>query len=404
MEDHVLDNIQLCECGKKHTLETEVVKVCDNAFDMLLEFLQSPKYSKILIISNKALDCYSDKIFSLESQNKHIEIVLIPSCKATIEMANTIVYHGEDLVVAIGGEELISVCKYYAFCENVPLVIFPIGNFTDFTFSSFSRMFDGAMFNFYFTKEPIAIFVSLSQNKLNNYQTYYISSKFIALFDNIVSECVYENHSCQRMIDFFYQTLNNYISNRNYSNINIRNIWTLIRLGQAMTFFGETKYFFGGDKPVCDLLQCKCAEGDFLELESVALKLVINSYACFLKNPLNKNVVDLNKHILITQRLLKIPSTEVIKRMCDSKLLSLQENVERNLNNFHPYLKRQFEKIMSKVFKIQTTFCLSENVLLKNKFTHEKVQNCFAIAPNFYSRPTLLHLIESYGFMDKLFE
>lgn len=397
-----LESLFFDESCKENQIITEKVEVSFNAFESLQDFLICKNYKNILIFESFEK---KEKLDSLckNLDGKNIEILSFVEPFALVETASKLQYKNADVVVVIGSEELISIAKYYAFVYELQLVIFPLGNFADFTFSSFARLFDGIGFDFYKTIQPNAIFVSLEENRLNKYQTYFISSKYIANFENLVSEYVYQKQKSDKIQKYFNNVLDNYFDNKKLNaNLNERNIWTLIRIGIGMTFFKETKYFYGADKAVCDFLQAQSFKSDFLEMETIALKLIINAYSCFLKNPQKPNSFNLNKHINAISRVLKLPATEVLKKMADSELLSLSDIIERNFNNYQPYLKNQFEKIMAKVFKIQTSLCLNENIIATSGYNAFRIQRSFALSANFCNRSTLLHLIETYGFMDKL--
>lgn len=397
----VMEKDEVCVCGKIHKLLTKEIFVGKNAIEKLLSFVKESGFEKILVFNEDKNQ--SDFLFSMFEENKiKAEIMTIENVKPTEFFAKNIEPKDVDVVVAVGREELISVAKYFAFSLGLDLIAFPKGNFVDWTFSSFSRLFDGVQFCFYGTTSPIAIFVE-EENKANDYQTNYIASKFFTQFDKEFEKLVFRSEHCCRMQDFLNKTLKDYFWGNENQSLFLKNVWTLVRLGQAMTFFGETKYFFGGDKAICDMLQSLHC-GDFLELESLALKLAMNSYAVFLKNSQNYNVMNLNLQIKEASTLLKVSSTEVIRRLCDNKILMPNKEVCSRFCNFQPYLKKYFEKTISKMFKIQTSFCLSENVVLKNHLNGEKILHAFAVSASFGKVPTLLSMIEAYGFMDKLLE
>lgn len=396
-----MEKDEVCACGKIHWLSTKNIFVGKNAIEKLLSFVKECVFEKVFVLNEEINE--REWLFSLFEKNQiQAEILTIENLKPTEFLAKSIEQKDADVVVAIGREELVSVAKYFAFSLGLDLIVFPKGNFVDWTFSSFSRLFDGVQFCFYGTVSPIGIFVE-EESKPNDYQTNYVASKFLSQFDKEFEKLVFRSEHCQLMQNFMKQTLNDYFCKNSNQTLSSKNIWTLIRIGQAMTFFGETKYFFGGEKQICDMLQ-SLHGGDFLELESLALKLAMNSYAVFLKKPQNYNVMNLNLQIKETSKLLKIPSTEVIKRLCDNKILMPSKDVCSRFSNFQPYLKNCFETTVSKMFKIQTSFCLSENVVLKNHLNGDKILHAFAVSALFGKVPTLLSLIESYGYMDKLFE
>lgn len=392
-------NDKICECGKVHENQTEFIFVGENAFCHLIEFVKEKCFENVLLFCD---DEKNRKECSEELKKNQIQfqVVFLENCKPFEFFARKLESKNADVVVAVGKEELVSVAKYFSFSNELELIVFPEKNFTDWTFSSFSRLHDGVQFCFFRTESPLAIFVE-DVKKTNNFQTYYVSSKFLVLFDKEFERLVFKKENCENMRIFFKKTLKNYLESD--APLFLKNVWTLIRLGMAMSFFGETKYFFGGDKLVCDMLQSFCF-GDFLELETIALKLSLNSYATFLSSSRNCGVLNLNFQIKEVSKLLKIPATDVIRRLGDNSILLPQKEIWTRFCSFQPYLNKYFEKMASKMFKIQTSFFLGENIVKKNNLNGEKILHAFGISANFGKVPTLLGLIEACGYMDKLFE
>ena len=394
-----------CECGKVHRVETEDIKVGVFAINNLVDAIKNSKFTNILLlglIKHENIISFLKRSVALEG--KTITQVVLKEAKPTISEATNLEDMGQELVVAIGNEELISVAKYYAYSLNCELFIFPIGNFLDFTFSKYSRLYDGVEFSFYEAKEPSRIYVSLEENSYNIFQSYYISSKFISVFENVVREYVYERQVCQRLKDFLKNTLNEYLKVKpnNATDMNYKNIWTLIRLGQAMSFYGETKGFFGGDLAISNFLQAINPLQDFLKLNTISLKLIINSYSCFCSGEAKEDTVNLNRHIMSISKLLKITPTEVIKRLADSILLKPSDKIKKRFNNYFPYLKGVLEKCLKRVFMLQSGLNLTENILKEYGLNKHLSEQAYANCVCMHANPCLLSLIFSYGYLDKL--
>lgn len=390
---------KICSCGKVHENQTEFVFVGENADLRLVDFVKKKSFENVILFSDDKKKSEELSVLFEKNQIK-TQVMLISFCKPFEFFARKLESKDADVLVAVGSEELVSVAKYFSFSNQIDLIVFPEGNFTDWTFSSFARLHDGVQFCFYRTSSPLAIFVE-EEKRPNNFQTYYVSSKFLVLFDKEFERLVFKKDNCENMQNFFKKTLKNYLTID--ASLSSKNVWTLIRLGMAMSFFGETKYFFGGDKLVCDILQSICL-GDFLELETIALKLAINSYATFLSCSRNQGVANLNFQIKKISELLKIPATEVIKRLGDNSILMPQKEIWMRFCSFQPYLKKHFDKMASKMFKIQTSFFLDENIVKKNNLNGEKILHAFGVSASFGKVPTLLGLIEACGYLDKLFE
>ena len=202
-----------CECGDIHCLSDVVIDVGKDIFGNFVEYIAGLEGDKILVFYDLKDEFLLQKLRESDLlKNKDINYIIFPNILPTIELVNKIEDKGQQVVIAIGDENIISFAKYYASCFSNNFCIFPVGEFLDFTFSRFARIFDGVRFNFYDCVAPMAIFVDCSLNKLNDYQTYYLSSKFIAVFDNNLSSSIWEIEYCQRIVDFFKNTLEKYSS------------------------------------------------------------------------------------------------------------------------------------------------------------------------------------------------
>ncbi len=310
---------------------------------------------------------------------------------------------GEELVVGYGSEIAISLAKYHAYSCETPLAIYPVGNFLDFTFSRFARLFDGVEYGFFDTAEPEYIFVSLSENPYSELQSYFLSSKYIALFDDIVAEQVYQVKHCEKMKNFLKRTLQTYIKSRasSPSEKNSLNIWTLIRLGQAMSYFGQTKFFFGGDRAIVERLCMLKRDADYLEMEVASLKLVINAYSCFYSSSAVEGSMNPSRHIDLLSRTFKLSPSLVIKKLAGSNLFFGGDAIN-NLKGKYPYLASVFDKALSKIFSLVSCIDNKINPLKKYGLKARQVEICFALAPDFYHTPSTMHLLSSLGYMDKL--
>lgn len=405
MENHFIKDID-CECGQHHKLPCCEICVNDNAFEMLINYISEQEYNNILVFYGLEDDELLQKMKSCDIKNKNISYIILPLIIPATTLADAIEDKGQDMIVAIGDEKVISFAKYYAYSFSCPIAIFPIGNFTDFTFSQFARLYDGMKYNFYFSQAPSGIFVDTGLNKYNQYQSYYLSSKFISAFDNYLAEIVYKKEYCPRLFDFFKKTMEKYLDsfNKDICKNNKNDIWTLIKIGQAMTFFQQTKYFFGADAAVAEMMSSIRPEADYLELETIALKLILSSYDCFLKDSVCLGSTNLNRHINILSKFLNVPATTVMKNLANSKLITSKEQVIDGFGNYQPYLYGVFKNFAYRIFKIHSNLALDDNVLKKNKYNSKDIELSLALSPDIYDRPTLLHIISLYGYLDKLLD
>lgn len=392
-----------CVCGKKHFLRTTNIVVKPDAFLELIDTINKSDYKHILVLCNNDNDLAINLKQSINS-SKTLSIIFMPNASATLALCDKLEDKGQDLVVAIGSDELISIAKYYSYCYQSDLFIFPIYNFTDYTFSCFSRLFDGVVFDFYKAKEPKEIYVCTVVNKYNVFQSHYIASKYIAKIDNEIASLVFKTEHCPRLIDNFNSILDEYknFKKASMSDQNIKNIWTLIRLGQSMSFFEQTKYFFGGEKALVDLLNTKRINSDFLELSSFASKIIVNAYCNFFKTTPAKGSYNINKHIASLSEFLNVKPSEVIKRLAPSNLLCGDSEIFARFNNYYPYISRQINLEFANLFYLQSSLSITTNVLAKNRLDAMLIEKSVGLSADLLYKPTGLHLICMYGYLDKL--
>lgn len=394
-----------CECGKCHKVSIKEISVGDRVFDDFLVNLEKRKCKKILLVSDDDYDILEKICLEINKRKICFCKIVFKKIKASIMSSDLIDDYGQDLVIAVGGEELISVLKYYSYSLCCSIIIFAFNNFIDFTFSRFSRLYDGVLFNVYETQCPEEIYVPSQSFKYSILQSYYLASKHFAVFDNILEELIYNVGGCKRQKDFFKQTMNEYMKKKGDDDrcIWINNTWALIRIGLAMSFFGKTTGFYGGEYLFATLMQAQCKGADFLELMTVSQKLIINTYATFLNYPQAFQSVNLNKHIQKLSKLLKTSPTETLNRIVGAKFVLFDREIINRVQNYIPYLKEVFKKCSKSFFVITTSINEPLNVLKKYRFDGKRVENTFALTPVVSQKVTTLHLMACFGYMDKLF-
>jgi len=392
-----------CECGCVHRIKTKKIIVDNDAYQKLLEELKYCDQTKILIFSSLKDSFLIDKLsLELSKVNKNVERVVLVDCNATIMVAEQIKNLDCGLVVALGTEPLISVAKYYSYMINSGLYIFPIGNFCDYTFSKFARLFDGVEYAFYSTVEPEKVFVSTAINKYNQYQTSFIMSKQLSFFDSVVSELVFNQKVCEKAKEYFKTTLDDYKFCNDEKQMNLKNIWTLIRIGLAISFFDQTKCFYGGELAITNLLQAQNISADFLEINTISTKFVFNLYSCFFKKFPKQNDVNINKQIAGLSMLLNVSSLEVIKRIVGSEFLVGEDMILNRFSNYYHYLKQILKKCIQKMFRIKSNISLTTNISKKYNFTAKRLEKTFALSHTLFIKPCCLHLFSAFGYMDIL--
>ena len=120
MENYQENKIN-CECGKTHKVDTKNIVVGENAISELVERVKESDYKKILIIADDDYVFIETIMKELRGVKKEIFKVVVEKNKATIKKAEEIEDFGQDLVIVIGGEEVISEGKYYCYSSYTHL-------------------------------------------------------------------------------------------------------------------------------------------------------------------------------------------------------------------------------------------------------------------------------------------
>jgi len=394
--------VKKCDCGLVHEIKTEKILIKNNCFDLFVNEIVLLKNKKTLILASaescRFANMLCDELFK---KGKSFNVINFNNIEQTKVFACNIKNYKQDVVVAMGNEQLISVAKYYSYINECELIIFPVGEFLDFTFSKFARISDGCFYDFYDTVEPKQIFIDTKLNVYNALLNSYISSKYIAIFDNVVRECVYKRNGCERCKLFLKTELKKLyeLQKKSQKTTKEKSFWFLVRLGLAMTFFNETYSFFGGDKAVVDLLQAYNKETSFLNAEYISLKIIINAYKGFYKICAIKGVTNINKHLKNLERLLNVSSTKVLTRFVSSDYFHGNNSVNARYNNYYPYLKMVLQKCLKKIDLTQKENYRGFEISMK-QISKEKLRCVFASAPCVYPYVNLLHVILSYGYLD----
>lgn len=384
-----------CECGKKHGTNAANIIINDNAHILLKE--------KLELINKKVLVVVEECNFELAKEIFKSASFLCLDIEPTTFFAESIEGKDEQLIVAFGGESLISVCKYYCSSLGLDLIAVVVGDCMDYTFSCFSRLYDGVEFCFYNTPSLKEIYYPISLNKYDNIYENYIASKYIAFFDNVVGKLIYKVNTCERLEKFFKNVLLSYNYNQRQSDADkLKNaVEFLSKLGQGMTYFEQTKYFFGGERAVTERLAIFNKRAPYKDLNYISLKLLINCYSCFFSSyPFDGNG-NLSKQINMLSEIMKVSPSTILSRLAPSELV-YEDSVKQTFSGYYPYLKGVLNKCLKKIFLI--TSGLNINIMPNKKYnlTAKAIEKSLALSSVTYLKPCTLHLMFVFGYLDKL--
>ena len=119
-------------------LNTEKIYVNDDALSVLIKDFSNTGL-KITILYNLTTSNVASELFK-QIKGAMIRTVLIG--ESPFENNFKTNFNGCETILAVGDDDLISVAKYYAYMLNKALVIFPVGEFLDYTFSTqYSQVF-----------------------------------------------------------------------------------------------------------------------------------------------------------------------------------------------------------------------------------------------------------------------
>jgi len=383
-------------------LKTTKVLVEENCLNSVLKEIFLINEKMLIITSQKHLSLVYFMRNKLKQLGKELEIICVDKLMQITKNVENILYKNYKIVVSVGDDKVVNVAKYYSFINNCELILFIMGECLDYTFSKFARLSNGCFYNFYVTKEPKNIFVDINSVENINLIEYFIKSKYIAIFDNVLRECVYKKQSYKKEKDFIKKTIRNFIISNDCVNSKNKKscVWALIRLGLAMSYFEKTECFFGGDKLIVDMLQLKIQELSYLEAEVIASRLINNLYLNFFKFVPKRNILNLEIYLNKLSGFLNVPFNVVVKNIADYDLMVGNSFVINRFNGYYPYLKAVLKKCLKNI-NLNEDFLL-KNITNKYNLDVQIIKDSFLFASACGNTPCLLHIFSAFGYLEKL--
>lgn len=381
-----MDNVEvLCACGKRHVSKDLVVE--ENKYEKLLDFLFEKKFTRIRIFASKVTQTGSlYKNFITELQAIGIEIIekSINISFAEVIKAEDIEYVGEEYVIVFGDYKEVDVVKYYAKSIGLNMSVVLTGIFFDFTFSKYARLYDGISYCFYQTIAPdyVVFFDENISEPERVYLKSYIGFKCIAYFENILQTKMNDKEMCLEINPKLLHVQKNLSKVQTARGV----LFACVFLGRAMSFFGETKSFFGAEEKVASMLEVRVRK-PFLECYLIASELVIEVYKTALESELFVLGLDLNKRI---DRIKRGLGLSAIKCMSFVKKIKPIDELSKRSRLIHALKFMLLDLIDGKTLNIAAN--------IRKEFLLEALY----LAPEFSGKYYFLNFLRDLGYLENL--
>lgn len=301
----LLQGIDNCPCGQKHTCQIQAVHIEKGAISRLAALCQDYR-NIVLVADNNTYPLCGEQVEAIlgaslaQKMVLHRSGLLVPNEEAVAQV-ETVITEKTDLLVGIGSGVINDLCKYVSYNHKLPYYIIATAPSMDGYASTGAAMIMENMKITYSTHVPTAILADvdiLKDAPMEMIQSGFgdIIGKYSALNDWLLSELVNAEPLCRYVYDLVYDTvlrtekLAEGIRNRNPEAVGTL-MEALVIVGIAMSFVGSSRpasgsehhlshyfeltgilnkedYFLHGIDVVYSAVQVQCLREEILKLEN----------------------------------------------------------------------------------------------------------------------------------------
>lgn len=259
--NQLLQGVDDCACGQKHTCQIRAVHIEKNAIARLTELCGD--YQNILLVADNntypLCGAQTEKVLGQRLTGKavlHREGLLVPNEQAVAEIEEAMT-EKTDLLIGIGSGVINDLCKYVSFQHKLPYYIIATAPSMDGYASTGAAMIMRSMKITYSAHVPAAILADVDVLKdapMDMIQSGFgdIIGKYSALNDWLLSQLVNGERLCRYVYDLVYdmvlttQDLAAGIRNRDAAAIG-KLMEALVIVGIAMSFVGNSRPASGSE-------------------------------------------------------------------------------------------------------------------------------------------------------------
>ena len=131
-----------------YVMNKQFLLIFDN-LQQLLNIVCNYKTVHVFVDESVDLQMQTAIFAALNTRVTTIKTVVAP-CYATTALASSLLYRGEDFVIAIGKLHLQSLVKYYSYANNLEYGVIPVKEVAEYSFNKYAFIQD-KYFCFYFS-------------------------------------------------------------------------------------------------------------------------------------------------------------------------------------------------------------------------------------------------------------
>ncbi|MBQ9790053.1 MAG: hypothetical protein IJW24_00475 [Clostridia bacterium] len=379
------DGIEIsCECGCEHVLDPMCVE--QNTIEKFKENLCQSRTKSVRVFLNRKF-MKNSIIMNVIDEIRELGVVVDEEVLffdfAQEISASSIVFKGEEYVVVAGDFKDIDVIKYYCKSIGLDLCVIVVDDFLDFSFSKYSRLYDGITYCFYRTVAPkhvICFDELLNSNSLKIKK--YLELKSLAYFENALAGYSEPNMICKKINSKLMKAIKFSKAIKKVGNA----FFLCVFLGRAMSFFGGTKNFFGAEMDVCGILEVKTKKS-FFECYLLSSELMLEVYATALKNNLKLLNFDLNTRIDNIKRVLKLSA------ICCLGFVKRQKTIQE---------LQKTTKLVSALRFMLAGLLEGKTMNISSNISKKDLLESLYVAPEFSGRFLMLNLLRDLGYLENL--
>ena len=336
-------------------------------------------YKCVHVVIDESVDLImQQKLFNtLNNRVQTIKTIISP-CYATENLANSLVFRGEDFVIGVGKLHLQSVVKYYSYANQLNYAVFPVKEIAEYSFSKYAFIQDDK-FCFYMCNKPAFAFINreyFSQDDIFKLEKV-LSYKNIVLYEKEFETTILGKNNFD---------VSNIVKSINLCDGSYKSVIKLYASASMLLESSKTSQFLGCEYVMLSLLNLNKKDISLNLINST--NLLTRFYECFNKFKLIRITPNYNKHLLALKKeygfCLSQTSPLVLNCFTNKEL----HKMEYTLNAYQPHLKNMFNN------------CKSNFMFSNVTFLSRELELALALSPSITANKSILSFVRDFGYFE----
>lgn len=361
-----------------YVMNKQFLLIFDN-LQQLLNIVCNYKTVHVFVDESVDLQMQTAIFAALNTRVTTIKTVVAP-CYATTALASSLLYRGEDFVIAMGKLHLQSLVKYYSYANNLEYGVIPVKEVAEYSFNKYAFIKD-KYFCFYLCQKPAFAYIDSSyftQQDIFNLEK-------ILSYKNIV---MYEKEFESLILQQKVYNLTNIVKNVNLCDGSCKHV---IKLYSAISLVLEdckTSEFLGCEYSVLSLLNTN--KKDISANLISCTNLLARFYECFNKFNLIRVTPNFNKHIMLLKKEYGLGISDTSTHILSLFSGADMHKIEYTLKAYKPHLLEFFN------------ICKSDFMFSKMEFNSKELEIALALSSGLSGNKTLLRVTRDFGYFENL--